>query len=234
MRMSETALTVNEWASFLAYTYDRGVRKLHSSDEYDSFPLFCEVLKTLKQKMPNIIFNHIVKLAVPSFDDPGFDAKALAQKVDAYRIALGTEIVHDVQWMWRSDLKDEDKRLEMLTQSSLAIDTASKALKASGVIARFFCFPYTIGCAKIAIDLKACDGLVVYRNDKERDFDPLLDECFERGKNCMIIRPFLGGELLGNDNDDAKSQLERALSHPAVEAAIFSTSQQAHFDALLG
>ena len=233
MRMSAAALSATEWADFLVYIYRRGVRTLHSSDEYDSFPLLCETMRILRRNVPHVGFEHVVKLAAPSFDDTGFESSALFQKIEDYRTSLLTDVVQDVQWMWRSNLKDETTRLAEIRQAGNAINDSFNVLRRSGAIMNFLCFPYTLGCADIVIEMEMCDGLVIYRNGREREFDQHLNKCLERDKYCMIIRPFFGGELLGDGLDDARIQLDRSMDHPAITRAVFSTSNRAHFDALI-
>jgi hypothetical protein len=234
MRMHESSVNPSGWAKFLLAAHERGVRCLHSSTEYDSFHLFCETLAIIQRDHPGIQFRHIVKLAAPSFDDAGFDCGDLLAKIEAYRIALNVPVVHDIQWMWRKDLKVEADRLVAATEAAHAIAEAREAVTARGMAERVLCFPYTTGFADLAIKHKFCDGLIVYRNDEERDFETQLDLCAERGLPAIIIRPFLAGKLLDGQGSSARQLLARSLDHPAIESAILSTGNLAHLDALIG
>lgn len=233
MRMDEISRAPEEWAQFFAALYDRGIRSIHSSDEYSSFGLLEETLAELRTMRPDCQFRHVVKLAEPSFDDACFDAERLIAKLASYCTRLSTKMVHDVQWMWRKDLKAEPQRIDE-TQSALpAIEKAVSQLKAEGKIQRFFCFPYSQGFADLLIEADFIDGFLIYRNAQEQEFDYILDRCAMVGKQCMIIRPFAAGATLGL-HGGPKSQLESALAHPAIEAAILSTSSLDHIDQLLG
>lgn len=232
MRMHEVDRSARQWADFLAEVHMRGVQTVHSSDEYDSYPLFCEALAIFRESNPGLQFRHVVKLAEPSFDDSGFDSTRLAARLEAYRHSLSADVINDVQWMWRKDLKDEGRRLKDGRSALAQIGDAASRLKADGKMDRFLCFPYTHGFADLMLETEFLDGFVIYRNANEREFDHLLDPCGANGKTCLIIRPFSAGATLNSDSDPA-DQLAAALDHPAIESAILSTSSLAHLDQLL-
>lgn len=234
MRMHEIKRSIDEWAEFLLEIHARGVRTLHSSDEYDSFPLFLDALSRLRERRPDIGFRHVVKLAEPSFDDGSFSAARLAAKLEQYKAALGSVIIHDVQWMWRKDLNAEEQRLAEMDVAATDIDATVARLKQSGVIERFFCFPYSTAFAEAAMKLDCLDGLVVYRNANEREYNYLLDACLTADRKFLIIRPFAAGLALGAGQPMPREQLGAALNHAGIESAILSTSSLRHLDDLLG
>jgi aryl-alcohol dehydrogenase-like predicted oxidoreductase len=231
MRMTEERQSAAEWQALIAYGRERGIAGFHSSDEYEGFPLFCELLKKTVTAGDDI--RHVVKLAEPSFDDAAFDAGRLGSRIDAYRQAFGIDRIADVQWMWRRDLRDEPRRLAEIADTQARTSDAFAAFRERGIVGRFLCFPYSIGAAELAVDAGGLDGLVVYRNLQERDFDPLLDRCVESGLSALAIRPFFAGATLEQSVLSARAQFDFVLSHPAVEAAIVSCSSQAHLDELI-
>jgi aryl-alcohol dehydrogenase-like predicted oxidoreductase len=233
MRMAERSMGPAEWAPFFQAAHRLGIRSLHSSHEYESFGLLCETLALLRRDAPAVAFRHVVKLAAPSFNDDGFSANALRGQIEEYRAALGTDIVHDIQWMWRHSLSDEPLRLNLAKAAMAAISEASLLLKDQGLIERFFCFPYTTGFADLVLDEDMGDGLIVYRNLAEREFDGQLDRCAERGKTAIIIRPFHAGALVEQGALDARELLTQALDHRAIESAILSTSSLPHLEQLI-
>ena len=85
MRMHETGNTPSALAKFLVAIHERGVRSLHSSFEYDSFPLLCETLKELNRNSSSCKFRHVVKLAEPTFNESGFNATRLQDRLERYR-----------------------------------------------------------------------------------------------------------------------------------------------------
>ena len=218
---------------FLTEVFKRGVITLHSSSEYDSFNLVCDALARIRRNAPEVQFRHIVKLAEPSFDDNTFVPDRLQKKVDAYCRALGCDRIDNVQWMWRRDLDADPSRVVAFRRAAATISESAKRLKDSGQIGRWFCFPYSLPFGGEAVLEAEFDGLVIYRNRTERQFEPLLDEMVSRNKACFIIRPFLGGELLAVGAATPRQQLDASLDHPAIEGAILSTSNLAHLDELL-
>lgn len=232
--MPETARPTAFWPTFFEELFVRDIRVLHSSAEYDSFELLCSTLTQLRSNSPACQFRHVVKLAEPSFDDSGFSATRLQERLDRYRDALGTDQIDGVQWMWRQDLKAEAKRIHDLRESFARISDAVAELKERGTIKRFMCFPYTVEFGTSVVDAEFIDGFTVYRNRLEREYDDLLDMCPSRSKSCLVIRPFAAGKLLDEESESPRELLTAALDHPAVEAAIFSTSNLAHLDALIG
>lgn len=233
MRMHEIERTPEYWAGFFEQLYDRGVRVLHSSDEYESFGLLCATLDHLHRSSPSSQFRHVVKLAEPSFDSEGFDRNRLEARLAHYRNSLQCDSIEDVQWMWRQDLKDEPKRIADLTRSLPEISETVEALKQQGQLRRLFCFPYTVTCADLLLDVECIDGYTIYRNQREAEYDYLLDSCESRSKTCLVIRPFAAGQSLGAGLTAPVEQLAAALDHPAIEAAILSTSSLLHLDNLI-
>jgi hypothetical protein len=210
------------------------VRVLHSSDEYESFPLLCRILSRLAARFPGITFRHMVKLGEPHFDEDAFSGQRLAARVDIYRQRLRTDRIADVQWMWRHGIPDDARRVERFSASAGEIARAAAALKADSVIGRFLCFPYTPAFAQVALEMDAVDGLVVYRNQQEREYDGVIDRASGLGKPCVIIRPFLGGKLVRDEGSDAASLLRFALNKPAIESAVVSCSRLDRLKDLIG
>lgn len=234
MRMHEIERKPEIWAEFFEQLYARGVRVLHSSDEYESFALLCASLEHLRKSSATCRFRHVVKLAEPSFDNDGFNRGRLAERLMRYSDALQSDLIDDVQWMWRQDLKNEPKRISDLTGSLSEISETVVALKQQGLMRRFFCFPYTTTCSDALLDAEFVDGFTIYRNQREHEFDYLLDSCADRSKTCLVIRPFAAGDLLEAGRPEPREQLAVALDHIAIEAAILSTSSLAHLDDLIG
>jgi len=227
MRMTEKDLGERDWATLLARAWDLGVRRLHSSREYESFEFLCAVLARLRDERPDIAFDHVVKLADPSFDDSGFDPARMRASVERYCEALGAERIATVQWMWRKDLKDEPARLAAFEQALPAIGDAGR-----GLATEFACFPYTIGFAEAAIRSGVFGGLIVYYNIMEREFEAAMDEAAGSGMAVDVIRPFAGGQAGGKTGLPARRLLDDVLARPAVRDAILSVSSTAQLEEL--
>lgn len=230
MRLHEADRDAAAWARFFAAAHERGVRRLHVSNEYDSWPLFLEVLS--QPAMPRD-FAYVAKLADPHFGEAGFDAQRLAERIDSYRADLRIDRIDDVQWMWRPDLDNEDKRLADFGAAADRIGKTGERLRESGAISRLMCFPYTTGFADKAIESRSFDGLVVYRNLEETDFDGQVMRAAIAGLPTLAIRPFLAGRTIASQGPTPGAQVAAVLGLKGVEAAILSTSSIAHLDEVL-
>jgi aryl-alcohol dehydrogenase-like predicted oxidoreductase len=230
MRFPEVVRSHDEWLHFLRSVWAMGIRTLHSSSEYDSFSLVSTLLSEASSNNEVFSFRHIVKVAEPSFDDADFDADRLKEKVLAYQNKLQTAVVNDFQWMWRHDLKADGKRLLHFQRRLDAVGEAASQMKRDGLIERFFCFPYSPDFATVALEDERVDGLVVYRNVCETDYDAHLDWSHVLGKRCHVIRPFfLTGALRAESHC---KRLAFALDKPAIESAILSSNSVAHLSEL--
>lgn len=234
MRLHEIERDVEAWADFFLAAHTLGVDTLHSSTEYESFPLLLRVLARVADIAPDARFRHLVKLGEPHFDENDFDTKRLSGRIDEYRKALNADCIADVQWMWRNGLKDDASRVAQFRAAAPAITAASATLKSVGAIDRFLCFPYTAAFADAALGVEGVDGLVVYRNIEEVEYDAALDRAGALGKPCIVVRPFLGGKLVRDGASDPVTMFRFALDKPAIEAAVVSSSSLDRLGKLIG
>ena len=233
MRIHEKGRSEAEWAELLALAWDRGVRRLHSSSEYDSFAMFRHVLMRLREQRPDVGFEHVVKLAEPSFREDGFDAVRLESRIRDYCAALGVARLDCVQWMWRSDLDSDEKRLADFRASAAAITEATDQLRVAGLIGEFACFPYSRSFAQAAIESELFDGLIVYANPGERDYEPEIGQARGAEMFVDIIRPFGQGRELVASGQPACVYVGALLDGLGARSAILSVSDRAQLDALL-
>ena len=233
MRLLEVERSADDWVVFLDAVHDLGITTLHSSSEYESFSLLCSLLDRRAAREKPRQFRHIVKLAEPSFDDADFSAERLEEKILSYCSALATPVVHDIQWMWRSDLDDDSMRIEKFKSRLDSIGDAVQKLKTAGLIERFFCFPYSPAFGATALEQDAIDGLVVYRNIQETEYDGLIDRSHVLKKPCQIIRPFNAGNVAQADARPMSEHLDFALDKPAIESAILSSNKIEHLQSLV-
>ncbi len=228
MRLNEVSRSIAEWADYFSAVHQLGIVKLHSSSEYDTFPLVCEILAYLSRRQKPPIFKHVVKLAEPSFDDSGFDTARLVSKVDHYRHALASECIHDVQWMWRRGLDNDQERIAAFRNSANALRSAANKLKSEGKIERLICFPYSPDFADEAVRTEAVDGLAVYRNQHETEYDAVIGNCARANKMALVIRPLNAGKVLDSDKKTAVDHLQFSLDMQAIEAGIVSSNKLEH------
>jgi hypothetical protein len=224
MRMSEYDYSVLYWVDLFDKMHDSGIFVHHVSSEYDSYVLYITVLKEFNLKYPNKQILHLVKLAEPHFERSKFDPKLFQSKIDKYLTDLNVSKLWGIQWMWRGDLNNEISRLDNFKEHIELLNSKVFELKKNNVIDGFYLFSYTKTFCELAILLSkqlnntVFDGLTVYRNIHENEFDIYLDS-FERN---IIIRPLFAGKL---ETSLSKKQLvEYALNHGKVTNGIISIS----------
>jgi hypothetical protein len=213
--------------------HDSGIFVHHVSSEYESYFFYITVLKNFCLKYPNKQISHLVKLAEPHFDSSKFNPKLFQSKIDKYLTELDVSKLWGIQWMWRGDLKNEISRLDNFKEYIELLNSKVFELKKNNIIDGFYLFPYTKIFCELAISLSkqlnitVFDGLTVYRNIQENEFDIYLYS-FERN---IIIRPLFAGKL---ETALSKKQLiEYALNHGRVTNGIISISSVDKLNELL-
>jgi hypothetical protein len=234
MRFDPERYDEQHYAQLLVEAHRLGVEMLHISDEYDSWQFFLDILATVRRHSKDVRFRFIAKLGEPHFDQPVFNAERLEEHLARYRNALNTECVDDVQWMWRAKLVEDDHRCAAFVSQADVIGDKVRQLRRRGIIKRFLCFPYSPQFATLALQYDFIDGLVVYRNSQERQYDGHLIELHKRSKMAHVIRPFFGGATLAVEALPPRRQLDIALDHHVIETAIVSTGTINHLHDLLG
>lgn len=224
MRMLEYDFPAAYWVNLFSELHDLGIRIWHSSSEYESFDLYCDVMAEFQKQFPNKVVKHMVKLAEPHFHVNEFSETLFEEKVDDYLRKLDAESLFCVQWMWRGDLSDNENRRKLFLESYPEIEKSVQKLKQNRKIENFHCFPYDVNFAEAVIDKPAVDGLVVYRNKLETEYDNLLEESARNGKSNFIIRPLFAGKALELEGETPRSLLQFALGKAGVEGAVLSIS----------
>ena len=222
MRMSERPSDAGHWRDLLVESIDAGITTCHSSDEYESFSLFCSVLDQLRRDGMASRLQHIVKLAEPHFGKNDFDEKRLRQRVEGYLTWLGVARLDVVQWMWRGDLTREQDRLSGFTAQRDSIREAFALLRREGKVGAVLPFPYTLAFAEKVRSEESFDGLTVYLNPLEVDHVPFLG-----WKATVALRPLAAGRVLEAGYKPATA-IAWALAHPGVSTTVVSYSSAAH------
>jgi aryl-alcohol dehydrogenase-like predicted oxidoreductase len=196
MRMASNVHQREHWDTLLGQAHSLGVRRLHCSDEYDSFPLLCDTLRKLRVDRPGIAFDIVAKLAEPGFGEQEFSESRFLRRLDDYRAQLQLDCIDTVQWMWRGTLDDHQNRCDAFRASAGKISDAIERAREAGLLRSVYCFPYHPSFALLALDSASQDGLALYRNPEETEYDILVDQCGHAGKGVMVIRPFSAGVSL--------------------------------------
>lgn len=228
MRMSPERLVQKDWARLLLRAQDLGVLRIHCSQEYESFPFVRHVLEEVRRSATQFDFRFTVKLAEPHFGETDFEPKRLLKRINAYREALQTEQLDCIQWMWRGYLGDEGARLRGFYDATSRIFDVVELAKYQGLIKEFRCFPYTLEFAKHALDHPAVDGLAIYRNPLENEYDNLLMHASAIEKGILVIRPFKAGDAFVNFTPSKLIKFSSSL--PVVDGIVVSCSSILHLE----
>ena len=230
MRLNEKDLSDSDWQDLLRLSYDLGITTLHSSDEYESFPRFTRIVRKLQAE--GLQFNHVVKLGEPHFGSESFSAQRFASRLENYCQALGVEKLDVVQWLWRGDLKDETSRLEGLAASTYSLQKSIETERAKETIGALLCFPYTMSFAEKVLTYDWCDGLAIYLNPIETEWQTLLPYLSTKEKSAIAIRPLAAAKAL-HQNYSLEDCLTMAFASTSVNATIVSWSSEQQIKSLL-
>ncbi len=223
MRIDEHSYSDIHWIELFNFMYDNGVQIHHVSSEYGSYDRYCAILKKFKNQYPKKKIHHIVKLAEPHFSDTSFNPNSFINKIENYKEQLLTKEIYIIQWMWRRHLKDDSNRLKNFDKKYKIIERAIGACKKRGDIKYFYCFPYTLDFAQNVLKKDIIDGLVLYRNIFETEFDQIIYKCGELGKKCITIRPLAAGRAL-KVNNSLNELMNFCFNISAVSGVIVSIS----------
>lgn len=220
MRMSEDKGDEHYWAKLLCQAYYAGIDTIHSSSEYDSFPLLQKVLKEVSLIDSTIVFKHIVKLAEPHFSDYEYSSNRLKEKVSNYLSIFEIDKLEAIQWMWRSNLSDP-QRIDSFIKQQEQMRHDIEDLKQSGLVCNALCFPYSVGFMEKALESNIFDGFCIYRNPQELEYDRILTDCDDG--TVVSIRPFSADKAL-IESEGVIKLLEYNFLEPAIKSTILSIS----------
>lgn len=229
MRLMAPKFDAESAQRLLLHLADQGVSSFHVSHEYDSYRFVCEALAGLKRARPSAPMEIIAKLAAPHFDETGFSAGRLGERIDGLLQRLPVARVDVVQWMIRHTPNDDAPRLEILARDRDAIAEAAGRLKAAGKIGAFAVFPYSEPFRQAVLAEPFIDGMVDYLNPSELEAAPWLDRLQAAGQGFVAMRPLFAGRLAaGAAATDAA--LRFPLLHPATAAIVVSLSNTQQAD----
>jgi hypothetical protein len=232
MRMDQSPNSISTWVNLFKLMWDEGIRLHHVSSEYQSYSLYLEVLEDFRRNYPGCQLEFIVKFAEPHFGHNNFNTELFNQGIEKYRNSLKVDQIHSVQWMWRGDLGNEDERLLGFENNKSLISHAVNSIKATNKIKYFHVFPYSLAFAELAISCEFVDGLIVYRNLLETEYDSLILKQNELGKFGYILRPLAAGKLDFSVNS-SYNYLMSALELPSIQGGIISISSKNRLSDLL-
>jgi hypothetical protein len=232
MRMLEAGYGVSHWTRLLEESAELGVLIWHSSDEYDSYSLYCNTLSKLTQAARQKVM-HVVKLGEPNFEHRRFSSARLIERIDRYLAHLDIDTIYALQWMWRADLKFDERRTRGAARDEGLIEQTFERVKSNGKVRTVLPFPYSLSFAQWVIGRRWCDGLVCYLNPVELEMLPLCVSASEMSKRVIALRPLFSGKALSASRT-ARSCFQWASGQPGVIGAVVSFSTAAHRDELMG
>src|SRR5271154_5862897 len=116
MRLMAPKFDADSALALLLHLSDHGVTSFHVSHEYESYAFVCDALAALRQARPAAPIELIAKIAAPHFDETGFSADRLRERVEALLERLPAERVDVVQWMVRHTPNEDAPRLAILAR----------------------------------------------------------------------------------------------------------------------
>ena len=180
---------------------DAGVNFIHSSYEYGTRWMMERVLRDHPKRHDLI---HVIKVPVPDFKDGDrFDAAKFRLRVEEALRDLHAERIDVLQWLWRSDPNDDERRLPLF--DAVLDDTMAvfERLQGEGKAGHMMPFPYTTACGRAAVESGRFAGLLAYYNPIEMEMADLFAEMERRGQGFISIRPLFEGILTDERVDQA-------------------------------
>jgi aryl-alcohol dehydrogenase-like predicted oxidoreductase len=172
---------------------DGGVNFIHSSYEYGTRWMMSRVLKDHPQRSD---LHHVIKVPVPDFkDNDRFDPAKFRFRIEEALRDLHAERIAVLQWMWRSDPNDDDRRVPLLDRILDEVVEAFQKLRDEGKVEYLMTFPYTVACARAAMGTGNFAGIIAYYNLIETEMAELFDELAQRSMGFLCIRPLYQGIL---------------------------------------
>jgi aryl-alcohol dehydrogenase-like predicted oxidoreductase len=229
MRMTPPKFDADSALDLLLHLSDHGVSSFHLSHEYESYGFVCAALAALRRARPAAPVELIAKLASPHFDETGFSAERLRERVEALLRQAPAQRVDVVQWMVRHTPNEDGPRLAILRRDREMIAEAADRLMAEGKIGAFATFPYSAPFRAAALHEPFIAGLVDYLNPRELEAAAWLDRLQARGQGFVAMRPLFAGAL-PRDPASIAAALRFPLLHPATSAIVVSLSNRAQAD----
>lgn len=172
---------------------DAGVNFIHSSYEYGTRWMMARVLKGHPQRSD---LHHVIKVPVPDFKDGDrFEAAKFRLRVEEALSELHAERISVLQWMWRSDPNDDERRVPLLGAILDDVMATFERMCDEGKVGYLMTFPYTVGCGRAAVETGRFAGLIAYYNLVEMEMADLFEELERRSMGFVAIRPLYQGIL---------------------------------------
>ena len=229
MRMEDHHYDLNDWCKFFSNIYDKGISQLHTSYEYESYELICNVISKWHNDNKGKRFKISVKLPNPHFNEDNFVKSKFQERVDKYLKDLNIKCIENIQWMWRSNINHGQERKKKYLESRHEIIETALENKNTGKLSSFLCFPYTNNFGELA--LNDFDGIVVYFNPLEQENFELMKKAASMKKKILTIRPFAGGKLF-KDKKKISTLLDYQFNYDFIDGIIYTCTKKKNLNEL--
>jgi len=180
---------------------DAGVTFLHSSFEYGTRWMMERVLADHPARAD---LHHVIKVPVPDFEDGDrYDAGKFRLRVEEALRELHADRISVLQWLWRSDPNEDERRLPLLARVIDDVVETFEKMRDEGKVGYLMTFPYTLPCARAAIETDTLAGIIAYYNLIDMEMADLFEDLERRKMGFIAIRPLHGGILTDERADQA-------------------------------
>lgn len=180
---------------------DGGVNCIHSSDDYGTWWLLGDVLRTHPRRAE---VHHVIKVTTPDYEEQEFSARRVREVVESALRSLHAERITFVQHLQRGPMVSKDdayattgdaRRIGALPTVAAELQAVMDELRREGKVGHAITFPHTMGYARAAMSTDAYAGVAHFFNLVETEGLEILDDLAARGWGYFAIRPLLQGLL---------------------------------------
>jgi aryl-alcohol dehydrogenase-like predicted oxidoreductase len=105
------------------------------------------------------------------------------------------ERISVLQYMWRSEPNNDDRRISMLPNIIDDVVGTFERMRDEGKVGCLMTFPYTVPVGKVALATKRFTGLLGYYNPLTMELTEFFPEMDKQGLGFIAIRPYYEGLL---------------------------------------
>ena len=179
-------------ARALRRALESGVTCIHSCVEYGTWPVLASVLDEWPRRRELV---HIIKMDVPNHDDNNlFSPSKFRRRVEDHLLALRTECIHVLQYMWRIAPGSDEEPLSMMRRIIDDVVATFEQLRTAGKVGYLMTFP-PVSCKSAAIATGHFSGLIGPCSLARLDYAAHCPELEKRNMAFLGFSPLHGGVL---------------------------------------
>ena len=179
-------------ARALRRALESGVNCIHSCVEYGTWPVLASVLDEWPNRSDLV---HIIKMDVPNHDDNNiFSPTKFRRRVEDHLVALRTERIHILQYMWRIAPGSGEEPLSMMRRIIDDVVATYEQLRSAGKVGYLMTFP-PVSCKSAAIATGHFSGLIGPCSLARLDYASHCSELKKRNMAFLGFSPLHSGIL---------------------------------------